>query len=90
MLQETGYRAAHEAMLGLLRRPSSPMCGTVLLLMLLQRQGALLPLQGAQLTVLAFPHELRVFGVADCVALDAGQPSAAELLARGAAEVRPI
>lgn len=44
-------------------------------------------LQGAQLTVLAFPHELRVFGVADCVALDGGQPSAAELLAQGAAEV---
>jgi hypothetical protein len=47
-------------------------------------------LQGAQLTVLAFPHELRVFGVADCVALDAGQPSAAELLAQGAAEVRAM
>lgn len=44
-------------------------------------------LQGAQLSVLAFPHDLRVFGVADCVALDDGQPSAAELLARSASHV---
>lgn len=60
-------------------------CGWCWVLVL--RRAAPLALQGAQLTVLAFPHELRVFGVADCVALDAGQPSAAELLAQGAAEV---
>lgn len=45
-------------------------------------------LQGAQLNVLAYPHDLRVFGVADCIALDMGQPTAAELLAHGAAQVK--
>lgn len=44
--------------------------------------------QGAQLNVLAYPHDLRVFAVANCVALDAGELSPAELLARGAAQVR--
>lgn len=47
----------------------------------------MISLQGAQVTVLAFLHDLRVFGVADCIALDAGQPSAAEVLARAAAQV---
>ncbi len=44
-------------------------------------------LQGAQLNVLAYPHDLRVFAVANCVALDARELSPAELLARGAAQV---